>query len=439
VILACLASIAGVLVAAATSWFPGIHVYNLLGMLLIWIHRAGNDAGLSQVLLPFVAGLIVGYVVFSTLPTVLLSVPDESAMFTVMPAQRYVLDGRAMDAVILTGGGALVGAVLVVVVVGLLGPRFLPIVRRVLDPHMHWILWCAVAFMIMSEWPKETGLMQGGWRRLAMSWRSTGAGLLAFALSGWLGFVLFYKSPVPAFSAFQNLAPAFAGLFTMPWLLTNMVSRVRFPEQGMPSHVGRDPVPWLQGALVGLAGGGMAAFMPVVTGGLGSFLAGHASGARDDRTFLVSQGVSRMVYYAGGFLLLVMPGVFMTRGGAAWMVRGVSGHPESDDYWTMLTAIALSSAVAALLLLPMTGIVMRLVTRFGYRWISAAAAVVTLAIVVVLTGWGGLVVLAVSTLVGLIPVACGTRRLNLLGILLVPMGCRLSGVADRIAGWMGLL
>ena len=50
-------------------------------------------------------------------------------------------------------------------------------------------------------------------------------------------------------------------------------------------------------------------------------LAGHALSIREDRAFLASQGASRAVYYVGGLMLLFAPGLHMTRGGAAWLLR----------------------------------------------------------------------------------------------------------------------
>ncbi len=76
----------------------------------------------------------------------------------------------------------------------------------------------------------------------------------------------------------------------------------------------------VQGATSGVLGGLFAAFLPVVTGGIGGFVAGHATAQRDDRAFLVAQGAAKIVYYVGGLLLFFVPGLHLTRGGMAWMV-----------------------------------------------------------------------------------------------------------------------
>ena len=38
----------------------------------------------------------------------------------------------------------------------------------------------------------------------------------------------------------------------------------------------------------------------------------------------------------------------------------------------------------------------------------------------------------------LLPVLFGSRRLNCLGILLLPIACNMSGFGETITGWLGL-
>jgi TctA family transporter len=56
-----------------------------------------------------------------------------------------------------------------------------------------------------------------------------------------------------------------------------------------------------------------------------------------------------------------------------------------------------------------------------------------------LTGLPGAGLLAVATGIGLLPVVSGSRRLNCLGVILLPTACNMSGFGTRVAGWLGLL
>ena len=75
----------------------------------------------------------------------------------------------------------------------------------------------------------------------------------------------------------------------------------------------------------------------------------------------------------------------------------------------------------------------------GIRTISWAALVVLVAAVGGITGLPGLGVCAVATGIGLIPVLWGSRRMNAMGVLLLPIALQLSGAGAWIAGVLGLL
>jgi TctA family transporter len=49
-----------------------------------------------------------------------------------------------------------------------------------------------------------------------------------------------------------------------------------------------------------------------------------------------------------------------------------------------------------------------------------------------------LLVMGVAAAIGLIPVLFHSRRLNCLGVILLPMACSMSGYGGRIAEWLGL-
>jgi putative membrane protein len=392
----------------------------------------------TEVLVPFATGMIVGFSLNNTIPSVFVAAPDESAFFTVLPGQKFLMAGRGFEAVLVTSVGGLAGLVLLTLVVGPLAPRFLPIAQAVFRPHMHWILWCVICFMLMSEWPKEGRLGQAGWRKFLAGWQTLAAGLITFLLAGFLGFLLLYRSPVSVDAAFQSLMPAFVGLFTAPWLILNIATRVEPPAQKMTAP-DLDPRALLHGSVAGALGGGFAAFFPVVTGGVGGFLAGHATAIRDDRAFLISQGASKLVYYAGGFLLFFVPGLHLVRGGGAWMIQAWTDPRTCKDYYMVLGAIAVAGAMSLLMVIPLTQAVIRLVSRWGYCRLSQGALALMVLLVLAQTGWPGMLVMLTGAGIGLIPPLFGSRRMNCLGVILLPMACNMSGIGSVMAGLLGLL
>jgi putative membrane protein len=429
-----LASVSGVLVSGLMSGLPGFHVYNLLA---IGVVLGGGHAFPIEWVLPFTIGLVVGFSVFSAIPSVLLAAPDESAFFTVLPGQRMLMDGRGGEAVLCMGAGSLIALAALCGSAAAL-PTVVPVAHAVLSRHAYWIVWCVIAFMLLSEWPKANTYWVGPAARLAGAWRQLAAGLLTFVLSGVLGLVLMHASPIAPQAAFQNLMPAFVGLFTLPWLLMNLLTRVQAPPQNETGRPGLDARSVGVGGAAGVLGGAFAAFVPGVTGGVGGMLAGHALAIRDSRAFLVSQGASRSVYMSGALLLFFLPDGALTRGGAAAMLPVLHGAAGTLGYASAAAALAFSAAAACLLLRPITRGAVTVLERVGCRPLSWTALAGAVTLVLGLTGVAGLIVAAVATAIGLVPVLHGSRRMNALGVILLPLALNLSGVGPDVARFLGL-
>ncbi len=430
-------TLAGAALASLLACIPALHIYNVAGLLVLL------GAGSGKLLPPeatafFFLGLVTGYAVLNTVPGIFFSAPDDSMLFVVLPGQKYLLQRRGYEAAVLTGLGSLGG----IVVLALLAPfasQVLPALRAILQPHLPWILVAVIAYMLLSEWPKSADRAPTAWGKLAEAWRSLLAGLLTFLLSGLLGLVLMYRSLTPVTVAYQGLLPAFIGLFAVPWIVQNLIARVEIPPQHVATSLDVTPGQVARGVAAGAMGGLFAAFFPIVTGGIGGFLAGHATAQRDDRLFLISQGASKVVYYVGGFLLFFVPGLHLTRGGMAWMVSTFYSAYTPATYFGATAAVLLAGGVSFFLLLGLTRGVVALLGRLPYRTISLATLAVLLGVVGGVTGPGGLLVCAVASGIGLLPVLWGARRMNGMGVLLLPITLNMLGVGDKVAGWLGLL
>ena len=172
---------------------------------------------------------------------------------------------------------------------------------------------------------------------------------------------------------------------------------------------------------------------------MGLICASHATAQRDERVFMMSQGVSKVVYYTGSLMLFFVPGLFLTRGGGALIVKGLYTPHTWGDYYLALGSIALSGAVSFLLLSPLTRWTLKLMDKINYRHISVFSLGIIIALVFVITGWAGLFIMTVATGIGLVPVLFGSRRLNCLGVLLLPIACNMSGVGEPVAAFLRLL
>jgi len=426
----------GTLVSSLLALIPALHIYNVAGFVLLWALANPNAVAPENMAL-FFMGLVVGYAFLNTIPSLFFSAPDDSTIFVVLPGQRYLLEGRGYEASLLAGLGGL-GGIAFLLVITPFAPLILPPLRNLTQPHLHWILGLVIVFMLMSEWPRG-GIHGTKRQRFFGAWRGLGAGLLTFVLSGLLGFVLMYRSLVPVEVAYQNLLPAFVGLFAVPALLLNLVTAVELPPQHLSNSVDATPGLVARGVAAGSLGGMFAAFFPVVTGGIGGFLAGHATAQRDTRIFIISQGTNKVVYYVGAYLLFFTPNLHLARGGIASMIGTLFTAYTPTTYYLAVAAMALCGALAFFLQMFFSRWIARFIPRIPQRRLAGLTLALLLVVVGGLTGWGGLAILAVAGGIGLIPIMWGSRRMNCLGVLLLPVTLNMAGYGAVVAKWLGLI
>ena len=422
-------------VALAFSMLPALHIYNLAAILVLLWAKFGSVNYLHLVPVIFITFVVV-YAVASNIPSIFLGAPDESAVFLVLPAQKYLLLGRGYEALAVTLLGSLSALVVLVVLVPFL-PKVVPPVMRVIAPHLHWLLLLIVVYLLMSEWPKGTDRAPTKFGKFLDAWTNLFAGLFTFFASGFLGIIVFSKTLVPVERSFQALMPVFGGLFAVPWILQNIVSRNEIPPQHIPESADLDALSAGWGIFSGTLGGMFAATFPVVTGGIGGLLAGHATAQRDERSFIISQGVSKFLYYVGGFLLLFVPGLYLTRGGLAWMVKPII-DPREVDFSLVLGTLLLATGLSVLVSLLLARGILKILERVNYRVVSWITLGIIFLLVYLMTGPVGILLLLVSSAIGLVPVMFHSRRSNCLGVLFVPIILSMSGYMGYVLSFLGL-
>ncbi len=406
------------------SWIPGFHIYNLLALVMV---VSPLFLSIPEAFPYFTIGAIVSFVYLSILPTVYLSVADESLVLMLFPTQRYLMLGKGHMAVWLSLLGALGGTIIIVLSGLTFLPYIIPFVYQIFSAYIVWIIVLIIVFMFMSEWPKAGDREKTPLRRLLIAWRQTLGGLFVFFTAGLLGFIIMYTGLVPARFAYVRLTPMFIGFFGMPWVLQNIISKRHVPHQDLTDKIEASTWGVINGTLSGAFGGYIAAFFPIVTGGMGALVAGHMASSRGDDVFIVSQGSNRLLYYLGAFFLLFIPTSRLTRGTGAWLVSSLYTPNSWTEFYYAAFAILVAAAVSFVMVIYMSKILAYLLSALNYIWVSYAVAVGLAIISYLLAGLPGLVVLAVATLIGLAAVAFNTRRSYCLGGLIFPVVMSMTG------------
>lgn len=418
-------TVIGATAGSLLACIPGMHIASVLALLLF---LCGDSLGFKGVV-PLIVAMVSAYSVIGFVPMVALSVPDESLFFAVTPTQAMNKDGYAFSAILKGGIGVMAGVTFSALMVTADRYGVIAVIFTVLRPHWHWMIWAAVLFMLMSEWPQRAAPGLGSLNRFISVWKNLFAGLLVFALSGALGLIVFQNRAAGLESSFAGLMPMLSGMFSVPWLLLalrrNTAGVFRDKSDGQVHLSTRD---LLAGAVSGWLGGAAAVVVPGVTAGVGGMLSGHATAMNRRDAFVIAQGSSRGTYLAGGLLLMFCPGLTATRGGCAMMLGAVH-EPFGQLELMPVIAVALTATGIALLIARYAYLGLIALTGFiGINRMALISLVILLAINWIVAGLWGICVLSTAAMIGSWAIASGARRMNCLGCILVPVGYAMSGM-----------
>ena len=458
----------GTIVGGLLCLIPSLHIYNVAGIaILLWIEL--RDKIPYYTIAPFFMALMVSFSFINTIPMTFFSAADESAGASILPTTDMLKNGKAWDASILSAMGTFLGAIMLVV----LSPFVIYIAPYIYLPmrvHLHWIIGVILVFYVMSEWPKGAGRGKTPFQKFNNSWQNCYAGILTFVLSAIIGLIVTSKPLAPPEKSFQNIMPIFLGFFAFPSIIQVMLSGVKYPVQQYKNKaINARWSDFGYSLLPGTIGGLMTAFIPAVTVGISAIFSGHMTNHRNlrqtsyekptepgtavrlhtpeiyyqqERVFLIAGGINKIIYYVGAFLFLfaltdLTPGG-MGRGGMNILLKPIFS-PEKGDYWVILASIIFTASISLILQLWFTEWVMKILPRLNVKLIYGIVTVVLLVILFVMGGgWMALMIAAVTTCVGCIPVFFNCRRSHCMAVLLVPIALNMAGYGEEIAIFLKL-
>ncbi|PIU84191.1 MAG: hypothetical protein COS68_00125 [Elusimicrobia bacterium CG06_land_8_20_14_3_00_38_11] len=431
----------GTAVGSIVSFFPSLHIYNVAGLaILIWgsLQNVLPEMGM----VPFFTSLIVAFAFVNSIPMTMLSAADESASAVILPGTKNLLLGKGYETVIISGIGGLIGIILLVA-----GTPFfyyiMPYINNITRPNLAWILLTVIMYMIFSEWPKGAGYGKTVWQKFRGAWSNLFAGIAAWGLSGILGLFIINHSIITHQMAFQNIMPVFIGLFAVPSIIQNLLLSFEIPEQYIPKKsIDLDFKTVVQSTYSGGLAGMLCSYIPLITMGIGSIMAGAATALRGDKVFILGGGVAKLLYYVGSFLFLfvitpISPFGF-SKGGLNIIIKPYF-YPMENDYFLILSCIVLSGFLSFLLLMELAKLSVVLLKKVNFKQMYLFMLILVTAFIYFLTGWNGIFVMAVSTCIGTIPVFYHCRRSNLMGVLLIPITLNMAGYGDAVADFLHLV
>lgn len=377
----------GVLFGMFTGLTPGIHVNNVLFLFFLYpfiIPIRSIDG-----ILVFVVSMATTHTFLDTIPSTFLGVPDAGTVLSILPAHRYMLEGRGIEAVKLTIIGSL-GVLIIGVVLFPLWRLLALKTYTFIQPYIPIILFSVVLLTIASTKDKILNISI----------------TIAASLLGYL-----------SMSFSDALIPLLSGMFGLSSIITSLLSKTVFPPQKNTSPLLPIRTKWMSIFIAQFAGY-LTALLPGLGAGYAAAIGSLFVNGAD--SFLIMQGGVTTSNFI--MSLATLASVGKARNGAILALTKL--FPISSSFSNtivLLLGVSLSAgALSALLALMILRIIPYI--RINYTFLSIMILVWILIMnlffcrSIALFG-----ILLSSTGLGVITNLLGGRRALLLSSIMIPV------------------
>ena len=373
----------GLMLGIFSGMLPGIHS-NTVASVIATLPIPPEALSLA------VVAVVGAHLLFQFLPSIFLSIPDDTVVASVLPGHRLALCGRGREAVSVCAFSTLVaaGASVLLIPVSLF---VLPAAYAIIEPQMALVLIIASLFLLGSE--RE-------WKKIAIA-------ALVFLLSGALGMATLQGA------INDPLFPAFSGLFASSGILLSFTSRKCLPAQ-KSERTELDFLPYVAaGVLLGM----LSDLLPGLAAPAQIAVFASAIFATDDaRKFLAL--VSSIAASHAVFAFSSLLSIGKAREGALAIINGIK-PVSASDLPALLGVLLLSAGISAFLLMRLSRYASAL-SSFDTRTLNLAVLAYLVCAVAIISGGDGLLLFATATAVGLLPPLLGIRRTHVMGLIIVP-------------------
>lgn len=383
----------GISAGIFTGLIPGIHI-NLVSLILLSISPLLLQYTSPTVLCCFIIAMSITHTFLDAIPSIFLGAPDADQALNVLPGHKLLLQGKGFEAVKLT----VIGSLLCLLLAAILIPPMLYISRTIyplMKGYIGYLLILIVVFMVLKDKKRLLNL-------------------IIFTMSGALGLIVLN---MPALK--DPLFPMLSGLFGTSMLVVSLTQKVRIPEQTFEETIDVEKKHIAQAVGAGTVAGSLTGFFPGLGPAQGAVLASQMTRNIGDYGFMILVGGINTVNFI--FSVVTLYTIEKARNGAVIIVSKLLAYYPLTALLVFVCAALLAGAAATFLALKLSRIFAKLISRINYSLVILSVIALIACLVFYFSGLLGILVLIISTGVGIIPGLTGVARNHQMGCLILPV------------------
>ena len=356
----------GVLAGTITGLIPGIHI-NLVATILLST-LAITSLPINQAI-TFIVAMAITHTFIDFIPSVYAGAPDSDTALSTLPGHKFLAKGLGHHAILLTLTGSIISIILLLLIIPLFIfaiPKIYPFIQKMLGFLLVWI-----SIFLITQ--KKEGRLQS---------------LIIFILAGFLGIGVLNANIKDPFIPKQIISKYFFSKkeIIKPIVVTTIISPICALFPGLGSS---------QAAIIG------SKLIKNIT--------------REE--FLILMGSINTLIMASSFFILFI--LQKSRTGAANAISQIGSLNQSNIILISIV-ILFSSIIAIPLTIEISKTCAKHIHKINYQKLSILILGILTTVVFLFSGYLGLLIFSISTILGLTCIEFGASKSLLMAALLVP-------------------
>ncbi len=388
-----IAILLGCFAGIITGLTPGIHI-NLISLLVLSFSATLLEITTPLIISIFIISMAITHTFLDTIPAVFLGAPESETALSILPGHRLLLQGKGYHAVILT----LIGSLFSIIIGIIFAPFIATIINKIyptLSKNMGYILILSSIFLITKDSKSKF-------------WA-----LIIFLLAGVLGIATLNMPNLK-----NPLFPLLSGMFGISTLIISLSQKVKIPKQEISNlKISKSTITKAVGA--SFAAGGLCSFLPGLGPAQAAILGSQLTKKLESEGFLILVGGLNTINMILSFLALYI--LDKARNGAIVTVSKIMETFTLENLILFFGVALVVAGIATFLTIKITRIFSKLMTKVNYKITCISIISLITILTIFLSGKIGLLILLVSTSLGMVPPLLGIGRNHLMGCLLLPV------------------
>ena len=239
-------------------------------------------------------------------------------------------------------------------------------------------------------------------------------GTYVFLISGVLGMIVFSLPNLK-----QPLFPMLSGLFGVSTLITSLSNNVKVPKQKITETIVVEKKNKFKAYGAAVFSGSLTGMFPGLGSAQAAILSTQLVGDIGNYAFLILVGGINTVNFV--FSLVTLYTLQKARNGAIVAVMEILQSISINELVVFLCAALITGGIATFLALFITRGFSKLINKINYRKLCISIIALISVLVLYFSGFIGVLILVVSTAIGIVPALIGVKRSNAMGCLLLPV------------------